>query len=291
MTNPGIHCPTRVILLALVLGSLTFPAAGQNQKSILELRQENARLATELADLKDELEKARQENQALKQEVEQLREELRKASVETTGGRLPSPELQPEQITIDESVPGASPRALLKALMADYGEATAEHEIGAGPEAPQRPLYLRHLERWAAKMNRQYKLAIDWHVRLVDPYAPAVPVGRGYVLRLQAVDPETDVKLGDPFDALLSRSVATRIEERLQREGLDSVFRLMGVLGPRVHINEERLSEGAFDNPRFIGPFAEFGFVVHVKTLLPTPREQDESPDRSPSEQTPRNDR
>jgi hypothetical protein len=97
----------------------------------------------------------------------------------------------------------------------------------------------------------------------------AVPAGRGLSVRLQAVDPETLAELGDPFDAAISRSLASRLQTIEKRTGLDDTLVLKGVLVPRTHINEERDSEGAFNNPRLIGPFAEFLFTVDAHSLVP----------------------
>ncbi len=266
------------LLAAALIGSIAAPTSAQGQKSPSELRRENERLAEEVADLTRELEAARKENQELNDEIKRLNQLLTQAGQTARGVRAAPPELEPEEVTIDETVPNASPRALLNALKASYREAAAEFDAGDPfDDGNGKTLYLRHLNRWSAKTNRELRSTIEWNVRLVDPNSPAIRVGRGYVLRLQAVDPVTDSKLGDPFDVLLSKSLATRIEDRLRREGLDNVVLLRGVLSPRIHINESRVSEGAFDNPRFIGAYAEFGFSINVQTLLPRPAEAEEA--------------
>ena len=113
---------------------------------------------------------------------------------------------------------------------------------------------------------------IEWHVEVLGP---ATRTARGFVLRLRAVDPQTGTELGDPFDAFLTRAQASRLELFRQRtESNDLVLR--GLLRPRIHVNEDRMSEGAFSNPPLVGPFAEFAFNIDVKTLLPPSEKEPE---------------
>jgi hypothetical protein len=186
---------------------------------------------------------------------------------------VPDPPPALEVVTVDESKPDASPRALLRAVQASYAEATADREMGEADDSRERMLYLRELDRWVSRVNREFKTPIEWHVEIVSP---AVQVGRGFVLRLQAVDPQTAVTLGDPFDALISRQLFARLRQQERRFGLDETLVLKGVMVPRVQINADRLVEGAFDNPRFIGPFAEFNLTVTAQAIIPVPETEEE---------------
>jgi hypothetical protein len=262
MRSLGFRIGTLLLLAALATTALPRPAVGQESQS--DLRRENQRLLARVTDLERELAAAQEELKVLRAELAALRQQL--AAPGGAPAAPPAPADQP--VTIDESKPDASPRALLKAIKADYQETTKDLELGQDTGDPKRVAYLRTLQRWAGKANRTYRMPIQWHVRIVSS---AVPVGRGYLLRLQAVDPKTEVELGDPFDAVLPRSVASRLQEMEQRRGLDDVLLLKGVIAPRVVINEEREVVGAFDNPRFIGPYAEFGFDVQTQTIVLAP--------------------
>ncbi len=262
-------CPAHLGVLAAGLVALAAdPAPAQ---SLGELRRENERLRSQEEDLIRELEAARIKIEALRTENVRLRKLLADA------GRLPPAQsgadaaTPPEPVTIDESKPDASPRALLRAVKNGYAEAVADLEIG-DHGSPVRTAYLRRLQRWTAKTNREYRRPIEWHVRIEGP---VVSIGRSVVVHLRAVDPETRAELGDAFEALLARSRLSRLRLLERRGTLGEVLVLKGTLQPRILINEERPREGPFDNPRFVGPFVEFEFGVHATTLLP-PREQKE---------------
>jgi hypothetical protein len=252
------HLVLLVITLAAV-SAWTAPVYGQSQA---ELRRENERLKTEAADLQRELAAAREEIARLQDELAQLRAG---ASGGETGQVAPAP-LPEVKVTIDETIPNASPRALMNALTEDYRTAMAEHAFGDDDRSNERAMYIREVQRWTTRVNRQYRSQIEWRVRIIDA---GVRSGRGLVVRMQAVDPVTDAELGDPFDAAISRSLASRLQ-KLERAGeLEHGLVLKGVLVPRVYFNQSRLTEGVFNNPRFIGPFAEYAFTVQTKSLIP----------------------
>jgi len=273
MISLGFRHAVPIVVASLLIGSMGAPAAAQSQN---DLRRENQSLRTQVADLQRDLEAAREEIAGLKAEIERLKQLLEEgppAAPVAPAGDEPAPE---ERVTIDESVPDASPRALLATVIAGHQQEMAGVAMGSGPDEPARIGYMRRLNRWVAKTNRQFKVPIEWHVRIVDP---AVRYGRGYLLRLKAVDPETDVPLGDPFDTVLSASLASRLRDHEQRHGLDDVLLLKGIVEPGVAINEQRIEKGPFDNPRFVGPFVEFDFTVQAQTILPRPEEKkDEKP-------------
>lgn len=278
MISLGFRHAVPIVVASLLIGSTGTPAAAQSQN---DLRRENQSLRTQVADLQRDLEAAREEIAGLKAEIERLQKLLEEgpppaaAAPVTPSDDEPAPE---ERVTIDESVPEASPRALLAAVIAGHRQEMAGVAMGSEPDGPARIGYMRRLNRWLAKTNRQFKVPIEWHVRIVDP---AVRYGRGYLLRLQAVDPKTDVPLGDAFDTLLSASLASRLRDHEQRHGLDDVLLLKGIVEPGVAINEQRLEMGPFDNPRFVGPFVEFDFTVQAQTILPRPEEKK---DKEPAE-------
>jgi hypothetical protein len=88
------------------------------------------------------------------------------------------------------------------------------------------------------------------------------------VVTMVAVDPVTETKLGDPFSVMLTRTLADRLAA-YERRGELGLLVLRGTLIPDVQINEDRPERGSFDKPLFIGPFAEFGYTIEVKSLLP----------------------
>jgi hypothetical protein len=123
---------------------------------------------------------------------------------------------------------------------------------------------MRALQKWAANVNRDLKSQIEWHVRADD----LGQLDESNVLRVYAIDPKTDAVLGDTFDLALTEAQIARLRRALQRHPHD-VFVLRGVLTPQVRINELRPTEGPFNNPIFIGPFAEFAYEVQPTSLNP----------------------
>ncbi|MBT8484587.1 MAG: MbeD family mobilization/exclusion protein [Phycisphaerae bacterium] len=268
----AFHYRATKISLALAAGLAlvaALPAAGQ---SAAELRRENERLRARVTDLEQQL-------QSLTEQIARLQQQLTAAA---TAGGTTVPPFTPDPISIDESKPDASPRALLATLTESYRSTLDGVEMGE-PGDPTRVAFVRQLNRWIARVNREHKMPIEWHVRHLGSI---VPVGRGYLLRMQAVDPKTGATLGDPFDGILSRSVRSRLQQLSQRGLLEDVLVLRGTLVPRVMFNEDRLTEGPFNNPPIIAPMAEFGFTVNVTTLLP-PRDEDEPARRSGAAATP----
>jgi len=255
--------PAAILLTILVVAALsgvTRPAAAQSQA---ELRRENERLQAKVEDLEREIERLRKSNQDLEQALRTARQ---------SGSRPAPAPPKPEKVSIDESVPSASPRALARAMTEDYATTTKDAERGDTGDDPKRIAYLRTVDRWSQRMNREHRTPIEWHVRVIEG---AQRLGGGYVIRLQAVDPETDVQLGDPFDAFLSTTVAGRLSQRLGGAG-DDVFILKGTLVPAVRVNPDRAEKGPFDNPPLVGAYAEFRLGVTVQTMLPKPEPEKE---------------
>jgi len=243
------------------------PVSSAIAQSDRELRDENQRLTTEVKQLTRELEAAKGRIQNLQRQVESLRTAM--ASVRRSSPpRSPTP-LKEEALTIDESVPNASPRALLNALKASYDKTFADQDQGEHGSS-ERTIYLKAVDRWAAAANRDFLTKVAWHVRVLD--AQTTRAGR-LELKVQAVDPKTKTELGDPFVIALQRGVARRFGQLQQRHEAD-VLVLKGTLHPNVVVNRQRQDVGPFDNPRFVGPYAEFRLTVDAASLLP-PTDED----------------
>ncbi|MCP3905421.1 MAG: hypothetical protein GY715_17485 [Planctomycetes bacterium] len=255
----------RIVLLLIataVLAFATAPAGAQQSPS--ELRRENERLRADAATTKKELTTLREEVKRLRDEIAALKKQLVAARQAT-----PAPSAQqPEPISIDESRFETSPRALFKVLVKGYGEVTTGLFMGNSEDDPDRVVYTRKVDRWVRRVNREFKKQIEWHVRLEDP---TNPLPHPHMLRLQAVDPKTGTRLGDPFDVGVTRALMSKLRQMETRRELDEVLVLRGVLRPTVRFNRDREIRGAFDKPPFIGPFAEFGFGVDATSLVPRP--------------------
>ena len=239
-----------------------------------ELRRQNEQLASQVQELMTERDANEREIQTLKERIAQLEQQLAAARRSGGASRQTQPQSQPEpeKITVDETIPTATPRALLKAVQESYAEVTKDLDIGH-PGDGKRRAFMKKLDSWKAATDRQFRGPITWHVRVVDARPEDVNNDRSpeRIITLVAVDPETDVKLGAPFDVQLSRTLTDRLAnyEARDPQGDIGVLVLRGTLTPSIRINEERNERGSFDNPPFIGPYAEFLYHIDIKSLMP----------------------
>lgn len=240
---------------------MCFASRGLAQESDSDLRRQNQQLTTEVQDLQRKLEASEERNRELEARIAQLEQQLANARRGGTASRT-LPPLEEEEITVDESVPNASPRALFKELVTSYEANLASVDTDLNDDRVRRG-FLKQAESWRAKVNREYRSPIEWYVRAID--ARQGP-NRERIVTFIAVDPSTDVRLGDSFDVVLSQSLADRLAN-FEVRGELGLLVMRGTLIPEVRINSGRFDRGTFDNPPFIGPFAEFFFRVDVNSL------------------------
>lgn len=225
------------------------PAHAQSDS---ELRRENQRLRTQVDELKKELEAALERIAALQEQMRQRR----------AGGntRLPSDQPEEEKVSIDESEPMASPRALLKALQASYTERFAELEMGEARESRERDNYLQSVVRWGRQAERKFKRPVQWHLRFEEIERQ---IKGGYVIRAHAVDPEYGTTLGSSFRVMLPRARTSVIE----KHGMGATYAVRGTLTPYIGVNDERQETGPFNSPPLVGAFAELDLVLDIQTV------------------------
>jgi hypothetical protein len=262
---------TALLLLALALGLPAAPAAGQSES---ELRRTNQALQAQVRDLQKELEAARAQIRVLQAENDLMRKDLE--AVRQGVARRPPP--PPQQVTIDESVPGASPPALRKALVASYQEATRDLQVGE-EGSRERARYVGAVRSWAARANRELRSQIVWRVRVIEPIR--VEGRRG--LRLEAVDPAAGTRLGEPFLAWLSDEAASRAQELYAQGAWGGALEIHGILTPEVQVDVARASADPFDLTPLVGPFAPFAYRVDVRRIAEaTKKEKEEAGKNSP---------
>ncbi|MHC5004817.1 MAG: LapA family protein, partial [Planctomycetota bacterium] len=140
--------PARVhVVLATVL-AVAIAGSAATAQSQSDLRRENQRLQSQVSDLERELEAARERIAELDALVQQLREAV-EAARRGEQPRVPPPPLEEPTVTIDESVPTASPRTLMNALVGRY-----QHTMGPMPMGEygdkERTQYLKAVRNWVA---------------------------------------------------------------------------------------------------------------------------------------------
>lgn len=259
-------CVWNVVSSALLVFAVLapgLPAQRAFAQSESDLRRQNQELTTKVKDLEAELDAARKQADALQKRITALESQLAAKSPVT--GHAPIPPLEEEPVSIDESHANASPRALLNAVVESYRKAVTDLPMGQKGDR-ERAAYMRVIERWKGATEREYRMPIDWHVR-VQP-ASMLDSKRERIATFIAVDPVTGTRLGDEFDVALSRSMAKRLEELDNRNELGTLV-MKGTVITQVRINLDRESRGSFDSPRFVGPFAEFEFTVEPSSIVP----------------------
>ena len=154
-------------------------------------------------------------------------------------------------------------------------EAPAAHFLQVEGEqgTRERTLYLKAVDKWAALANREFRMKVAWHVRVLD----AQTMRGGLEVKVQAVDPKTRTELGDPFVVALQRSAARRFAQ-LQQGDLADVLVLKGTLHPQVVFDPQLREAQPFDT-RFSGPYAEFRLTVDASSLLPPTDEESQDGD------------
>ncbi len=262
--------PSRRVLplIMLIAVAVAGPVAGQSE-SQSDLRRENQRLQTRVSDLESELAASRVQIDQLTARIAELERLLREAL--RTDRAVPQPSTMPaEEVTIDETVASATPRALFAAMQSSYREATETMELG-DPKSQQRRAYQMQVRSWVPRFNREHRSPIAWYVRLLETDRS----NRGYTAKLEAIDPKSRVALGDPFFVSVPRPQALRLDELSQRGMPMDVLLLRGTLVSDARYNEQRSESSPFDNPPLVGPFAEFGFSVEVRSLLPAAEDEE----------------
>jgi hypothetical protein len=273
--------PWPILALALLAAGLAAaPARAQAQG---DLRRENQSLRAQLDELQKELEAARKEIADLRAENERLRGQLAAGGAGPAAPTTPPP-LEPGPVSIDETNPRSSPRALLNHVVLSYQKEMMGLPTGSEPSHPDRSNYLRALDQWIQRTSRDLHGRVEWRIRATEELAV---LGEGFGLKTEAIDPETGTVLGDPFLTFVSKQLATRMERMGTPIEKGSVFVLKGTVAPRIMKNPTREVAGAFDNPRFIGPFAEYGMTVVADALIDPARMPARRPPKAGEDQKP----
>ena len=213
---------------------------------------EREELLRRIRDLERQLNEARRRIADLER---QLRD--RAGGDENDGAATQSADDAAPPATMDADDPLRSPSVLLDLLKAQYAEITAD--LPRESERDQKN-YLRALERWAGRVNREHRGRVDW-IAEIDRQ-DRLDTG-DYLLDVIVISPEDGQPLGQRF----AIELPDRFESAFNRIPEGSLVRIKGVFKPDIRINPDREEAGTFDVPWFIGPFAEFGYTVQVQSI------------------------
>ncbi len=272
--------PSSTSLLALTALSilLTFcaPARAQSDQSVLELRQENARLRDRIAQLEAQLAQSNRQVESLKAQNTALQRRLTPGGGGGSGPPTtptPAPSNEPDLSNLPDD-PFAAPDAMLRELRSKYVENFGDAPLSTPEEREKR---IQDARPWTRRMSTELRRAVEWLVTVVPDSEgrwSQPGFGRDTVFLLQVLDSASGggAPIGRPFPI----SVSGRDAGRLQANPDGTRWIVSGVFSATPNVNPERETPGLFETPALVGPFVEFQHSLAVRGLRPAD-ERDET--------------
>ena len=275
----------RLLISALLTALLLSGHARAQPDSPAALRQQIDRLQQQIDTLRAELNALRRSNAQLTEENKALRKALadRDTPAEKPGRSDDAP---PHTPGINEARTGgptpaitsawlkasASPDALFVALVIDYAEHFSDSPIT--DEASEKARERAVLE-WTKTVRTRHTSRPEWLTRITDLGRPDDRGNRPADVTI--LDPVTLMPNAKTFRLTFPEKFARRLAAATPRNGQDApplLWKMQVELEPRPVFQPGRLTPGPFDYPKFIGPFAGFGYAVRVQTLAPISLEE-----------------
>ncbi len=265
------------IVLAAVLGGR--PASAQSQG---DLRRENEQLRQLVDELQAEVRRLRAQLTDAEAAVSTLQSRVSELESAAAGQARPPADrsLMPPGdgsdadaeadavVTVDESRPEASPRAVRTEARRRWADGPGRLDLGLEAASPQRINYLRVLEGWAREQDRTWRLEVDW---IVEPLGDGASDPTGTTWTVQARDPVTDARIGAPFLAHarsgIVRSLQREQAQAASRGDAAERLRLVGTVVVRFTVDPTRREPGPFDGGRLLAPFLNFEFGVEASRM------------------------
>jgi hypothetical protein len=239
------HTPIGILAAVFVLSTFVSTYA---QESPSQLQRENERLRDENTKLQRELEEALARVAALEAEVRRLEQQL--AAAEEATPAAPPPPL-PED-------PFAAPDAMFAHVRERYEEAFRDYPNEAEQD---RNRYQRDVQRWSQQINRDLVADVEWLIRLD---ALTQRDGRTYLMRYWVIDPTTKKEIG----ARYSTSLTEREAKLFTRWGEGDMLLIGARFGAELDFDSKRAEPSMFDYPRFVGPYATFGYELVFRKVI-----------------------
>jgi hypothetical protein len=242
----------RTLILAAALIAMTglLPTPVASGQTLKDVAAERDAMTERVVTLETQLAEALAENARLRKQIAMLQ-----APANTTGPAV----IQPASST-DEL---ASPEALFTALRAAY-ETDLIGTLAAGETMPR----VEAVRAWAAEMADSMQGRRRWIARVEL-------MGDGdfrYASRPAKITPLDETRLR-PIGPVFEMPLPARTVARVRAAGDDALWIIDATLAATPIVNAERASLGAFDYPRFIGPYAEFAYELNVLSVRKTTEE------------------
>lgn len=124
--------------------------------------------------------------------------------------------------------------------------------------------YQREVATWTRTVQRELRGPVDWTITLLEPRAAADRPGR---LVFQVIDPATGKPISEPALALLP----SRWTRDIAAASVGDKWKVTATFSATPSFNAQRENAASPDEPRLIGPYAEFGFDLAITKLEPAP--------------------
>lgn len=243
--------PGRVMIrsawAALAVILLFAPVAASARQASSDCEQKVKSLEERVKQLEDRLREMAQQNDA-----------LRKRLGDTPGGgggssKTPAPAPQNDPLT--------SPQTMFDALLKSYDDGPGKLPRDTKPEQAK---YLAAVKDWARDSGKLARGQVSWVIRVVK-----IDSGMAGPTRPASVTFEVLDAAGKPAGFAATQPFPAR-HARLLAEGVgDKRFKLKGNAEARPRFSPQRAEKGTVEEPRFIGPFAEFEFDLAVSDVEP----------------------
>lgn len=261
--------PRRALPLLAVLAALIAfnPAAAHAQT---DLAAENEKLKQEVLELRQQRDALTQRVRDLNAEITKLRAEVAKlqkspGSPSPTGAPgapgTPGTPGSPTPLTSAPANPFASPDALFATLQNEYQE-----KFGAMERTTRSDLsrYQREVASWTRAAQRERRAPVEWTITVMEPTAAG---DRPAKLVFQVLDTAS----GQPISQTASALLPSRWTRDIAAAKVGDKWKLSATMTASPSYNAQRETAGTPDEPRLIGPFAEFGFELAITQLTPAP--------------------
>lgn len=217
------------------------------------LRRENEDLKRRVQDLEARIQALTEENDRLRAAVGGPRDKSKdKDKSKGKGPATPAP-----------AGPTSSPDGLFAALTEDYQKA-----LSALPRSSPREQarYQSEVQQWIRQVPARFRGPVEWTILLTE-LKPPQRAGAPTTIVFAVADPT-----GMAISELVSCPVPPRFFKAVQEAKLPGAWTLSGTINAKPTYNATRAEAGADPTaPRFVGPFAEFGFDLVVTNLTPQP--------------------
>lgn len=222
-----------------------------------ELRQQIARLKQQNEEQAAELDAALARIKELEQQIADSDDA---AKAKAAGPGAPSAPVPPPT----PADPAIGPGGLLATLRAEYLASFPTVPSPAGPDgARATQQHLNALQNWVTKSNREGVRNLAWTGRIDPSSVRRVRNKVNFTIIFEEPNGTRDWRVpAQVTDGAFDRAV--------RGDGTAAgTVTVNARVAPRMRVNQDRTTPGAFDVPPSVGPYLEFAFDFEVRSIVP----------------------